>query len=204
MPLYKQFNHSDSQVCIWKIEEDMEFFESKFSAHPNIQNEGKKLQWFATRHLVNEMLGENQVIGKDAGGKPYLKSGSGHISISHTQSFAAVMLNGEKNVGVDLEVMNPKVERIAHKFLTVNEIAAIKPVEKIEKLILYWSAKEAMYKLYGKGEIEFKTQLLVEPFELQNRGTLTASITGILQPMRDLQVHYDFFDEHVISYVTGL
>jgi phosphopantetheine--protein transferase-like protein len=204
MPLYKQFNHSDSQVSIWKIEEDIEFFESKFSAHPDIQNESRKLQWFATRHLVNQMLGGNQVIGKDAGGKPFLKNGSGHISISHTQSLAAVILNNQKNVGVDLEAFNPRIERIAHKFLTENEITAIKPGEKIEKLILYWSAKEALYKLYGKGGIEFKTQLLIEPFELQKQGMLTANITGIPEPMKDLQVHYDFFDDHVISYVTGL
>jgi phosphopantetheinyl transferase (holo-ACP synthase) len=204
MPLYKQISYGDSQISIWKIEEDIDFFESKFSAHPAIQNESRKLQWFATRHLVNEMTGQKTVISKNLSGKPYLKNGAGHISISHTHTLAAVILNYSKGVGIDLEVVNPKVERIARKFLTDEEIEAIPVNEKIEKLILYWSVKEALYKLYNLGNIEFKTQLLVEPFRLQREGILVTHITGISAPIKNLPVHYQFFDDHVISYVTGL
>jgi len=202
MPLYKKIIQADSKISIWKIDEDIQFFESKFSAHPEMQNESKKLQWYATRHLANEMLGSNSVIAKETTGKPYLKSGDGYISISHTASFATVMLNKTKNVGVDLEILNPKVERIAQKFLQQHEIDSIHPNEKIEKLILYWSAKEALYKLYGKGDIEFKTQLIIQPFELAQEGILTADILSADASLKNLSVHYSFFDDHVISYVT--
>ena len=33
---------------------------------------------------------------------------------------------------------------------------------------VYWGAKEALYKAYGKGELDFKKNILVEPFLYEN------------------------------------
>ena len=203
MPFYRKFKSEDSIIALWRIEEDLSFFESKFDLHPPIQNESKKLQWFATRHLLNEMIGTYAEVLKYDTGKPYLKDTVHHISISHTTAFAAVMVNPNKSVGVDLEMVNPKVERIAHKFLREDEISAIHPDEKIEKLILYWSAKEALYKMFGKNQVEFKTHLLIEPFELKLKGTLHAKILTNDVHIENLEVPYEFFDGHVISYVCS-
>ncbi len=203
MPLYKKIATGNSEIALWRIEEELSFFESRFNSHPAIKNENKKLQWFATRHLVNEMRGEFSEIEKDEAGKPLLKNSTQHLSISHTPVFAAAMLSNYAPVGIDLEMVNPKVERIAHKFLREDEINAIQADEKIEKLILYWSAKEALYKLYGKAGIEFISQLLIEPFELKLSGELKAEITGIEQPMKNLIVNYSFFEDHVLTYVVA-
>jgi len=203
MPLYKKISTGNSEIALWRLEEDLSFFEPKFDSHPEIRNENKKLQWFATRHLVNEMRGEFSDIVKDEAGKPYLKNSVQHLSISHTPVFAAAMLSKVAPVGIDLEMINPKVERIAHKFLRQDEINAIQVDEKIEKLILYWSAKEALYKLYGKAGIEFMSQLLIEPFELKLTGELKAEIAGIEQPLKNLHVNYSFFEDHVLTYVVG-
>lgn len=203
MPLYNKINSKNFEVALWRIEEDLSFFESKFHAHPEIKNENKKLQWFATRHLVNEMLGEFSEIEKDEAGKPVLKKSHHHISLSHTQVFAAAMISAHSPVGIDLEMVNQKVERIAHKFLRPDEIGSIHADEKIEKLILYWSAKEALYKLHGKGGIEFMTQLLIEPFELQLNGVLNAEIIATDSQIKNLKVSYDFFEDHVLTYVWG-
>ncbi len=201
MSLYKEISQLDFKLALWRLEEDLSFFEPKFNSHPEIKNENKKLQWFATRHLVNEMRGEFSDIEKDKAGKPFLKNSAQHLSISHTPVFAAAMLSNHSPVGIDLEMVNPKVERIAHKFLREDEINSIASDEKIEKLILYWSAKEALYKLHGKGEIEFMTQLLIEPFELKLSGTLKAEIAGIDEPLKNLQVNYSFFEDHVLTWV---
>lgn len=201
MSLFKKINCPDFEIALWRIEEELFFFEQKFHAQPDIKNENKRLQWYASRYLVNEMLGGNSTIEKDANGKPVLKNSDAHVSISHTQQFAAVMFSKHKAVGIDLENINPKVERIAHKFLREDEINAIDEEEKIGKLILYWSAKEALYKLHGKGEIEFATQLLIEPFDLKPSGELKAEIAGIEQPLKNLKLSYEFFERHVLTYV---
>ena len=201
MPLYKKIATGAFEIAIWRNEEDLSFFESKFDLHPEIVNENKKLQWFATRHLVNEMRGEISVIEKDEAGKPLLKNSTQHISLSHTPVFAAAILSNSSPVGIDLEMVNPKVERIAHKFLRADEVNAIQADEKIEKLILYWSAKETLYKLHGKGGIEFRSQLLIEPFELKLSGVLQAEIAGVEESLKNLKVSYEFFEDHVLTYV---
>lgn len=203
MPLYKKINSDDFTIALWRIEEELPFFESKFHAHPDIQNENKRLQWYATRHLVNQLLGDHVSMIKDEMGKPSFKNSSHYISLSHTPVFAAVMFSEKVPVGVDLEMINPKVERIAHKFLREDEINSIQADEKIEKLILYWSAKEALYKLHGKGDIEFKTQLLIEPFELSLNGMLNAEIIGGDESLKNLKIQYEFFEDHVLTYVVG-
>ncbi len=38
----------------------------------------------------------------------------------------------------------------------------------------HWGAKEALYKLYGKGGISFKNDILLSPFSYQSIGNLTA------------------------------
>lgn len=203
MPLYRKISAAHFELALWRIEEDISFFESRFHAHPDIKNENKCLQWYATRYLVNELLGENVSMIKDDMGKPSLKNSPYHISLSHTPVFAAVMFSKELPVGVDLEMVNPKVERIAHKFLREDEISSIKTDEKIEKLILYWSAKEALFKLYGNGGVDFTSQLLIEPFELNLKGQLATSIVTKEKQMKDLTMKYEFIEDHVLTYVAG-
>ena len=217
MPFYKKITSPHFEIALWRIEEDLSFFEAKFDAHPDIKNANQRLQWYATRHLANELLGGEVSILKDEHGKPFIENSSQQISLSHTMQFAAVMRSEQFNVGVDLEMVNAKVERIAHKFLREDELNAIANEEKIEKLILYWSAKEALYKLYGKGEIDFTTQLLIEPFQLQTKGELKAEIvvegssagsrggdpTGTNKGIQNLTIHYEFFEGHVLTYVIA-
>lgn len=201
MPLYKKIELPEATIGLWRIEEDIAFFQSKFPPVA-IANESKRLQWYATRNLLNELCGKECEVIKLESGKPVLKDSSHHISISHTAQYAAVIVCEKNQVGVDLELVNPKVERIAHKFLYPEEIAAIRPEQKIEKMILYWSVKEALYKLYGHRNVEFMTQLLVEPFELKTKEVLDATI-NTESVNEKLKVHYEFLDGHVLSYVVG-
>ena len=201
MPLYSKTEEADFSIGIWKIGEDLAFFETLFHGHPDIQNEGKRLQWFASRHLANVMLGRPDAITNDDTGKPNFKTAAINISISHSVRFAAVMLSKQHAVGIDVEALNPKIERVAHKFLQPEELDAISAEEKLTKLILYWSAKEALFKLYGWGGLDFKTQLLIEPFALQQSGVLKADIITPHLPLKDLRVHYRFFEDHVLTYV---
>ena len=203
MPLYKKTESANFSFGVWKIEEDLLFFETLFHGHPDIQNEKKRLQWFASRHLANEILGQPDIIVKDETGKPNFKSSPVNISLSHTIGFAAVIISRQHAVGIDVEAVHPKVERIAHKFLRDDEIESIPLDEKAAKLMLYWSAKESLFKLYGWGALEFKTQLLIEPFTMQQSGSLKADIITPHLPLKNLKVHYEFFEGHVLTYVTG-
>jgi 4'-phosphopantetheinyl transferase len=205
MPLVRQTPiDSQTSFALWHIEEDLSFFQSKFPLNANYLNESSRLQWYATRHLVNELKGEVTEVLKDEFGKPYLLDGTFKMSLSHTAIFAAAMLSKTEEVGIDIEMIRPKIERIAHKFLREDELAAIQPDEKIEKLILYWSAKESLYKLHGRKQLEFKSQLLIDGFDLQQKGTLKARIIADDIAPDELNVRYEFFEDHVLTYVVGL
>ena len=204
MPLYKKSEGAEYSIGVWKTEEGFDFFEPFFNGHPEIQNGQKKLQWFASRHLANIMVGQPDIILKDETGKPNFKTAPLNISLSHTQHFAAVITSKKHAVGIDIETINPKVEKIAFKFLTEQEIANVAATEKIEKLILYWSAKESLYKFYGWGGLEFKTQLLIEPFVLNQSGTLRADIITPHLPVKNLTIQYEFFEGHVLTNVAAL
>ena len=44
MPLYKKISTPDFEIALWRIEEEISFFESKFHAHPDIKNESLEIQ----------------------------------------------------------------------------------------------------------------------------------------------------------------
>src|SRR5579863_2657498 len=117
MPLFEKLSGKNFSLALWRIEEDISFFESRITFNTGIANENKRLQWLASRYLLSQMVGGPVDIIKDASGKPSLRGNSHHISISHTPAFAGVIVSDTVPVGMDLEAINPKVERIAHKFL---------------------------------------------------------------------------------------
>lgn len=202
MPLLFKRSGSNFELAVWGITEEESCFESHLTAPENIPNPKVRLQWYATRHLVNELIGAPCTVLKDAYGKPYLQNRTEHISLSHTVNYAAVIVSKEAETGIDIETVHPRVERIAHKFLRADELEAIAPEERTDKLMLLWSAKEALYKLHGRKQLDFTTQLLITPFAMQTAGQLQATvIADNLQ--QSVTVYYEFFDGQVVAYVIG-
>lgn len=200
MPLLRITELKDYTIGIWQIAEGIDFFSPLF-ANPAIHHEKKRVQWYATRHLANLIMKEDVEILNDENGKPYLKNSDVKISISHTAQYAAVMISPTHRVGIDLEEINPKVQRVAHKFLQPNEIDAISPNELTEKLIVYWSAKEALYKLHGRKQLAFREQLLIAPFVLQSAGVLQAKVIAENVNWPALEVHYSTLGNHILTSV---
>jgi 4'-phosphopantetheinyl transferase len=158
----------------------------------------QQVQSAACRILADKLWGEHLIISKNEDGKPEVENKSVQVSLSHTTGLAGAIVSYGHQVGMDIEWLNPKIERIAAKFLTGAELDALGS-NRLEQLILYWSAKEALYKLYARRKLEFKTQLLIEPFALGDKGILQGRI---LTPEYDWQgeVYYQFFDNHVLAY----
>lgn len=202
MPLLFKRSTSEFDLAVWHITEPETFFEETLTAPENIPNEKVRLQWYATRHLVNKLIGSPTEILKDEYGKPHLPNNEWYTSLSHTINYAAVIVSKKLEVGIDVETVHPRVERIAHKFLREDELAAIMPEERTAKLMLLWSAKEALYKLHGRKQLDFTTQLLIESFNMQTKGELKACVVAN-GTEQHFAVSYEFFDTQVITYVIG-
>ncbi|MBK8668950.1 MAG: 4'-phosphopantetheinyl transferase superfamily protein [Saprospiraceae bacterium] len=106
---------------------------------------------------------------KDQYGKPYLKDSDYHISISHSSEYTAVIA-APVSVGVDIQVIVPKINRIAPRFVRDDEFINIPEDEHTHYFHAIWGAKESMYKSYGKKELDFKTHMKVSAFTYVKEG----------------------------------
>lgn len=171
MPIYQTTNVSESvKVALWKITESEEELQEnliKIGFKPQkiyqTKNKQRLKQWIATRLLLNEFFNTTQIV-YDELGKPFLNNGW-NISISHSNDFVAIILNKVESCGIDIEKITPKIERIKHKFLSSDDLKSIK---SLEDLLIYWGAKEALYKYYGKKEVLFIENLFIKEFNENN------------------------------------
>jgi 4'-phosphopantetheinyl transferase len=201
----------DTEFALWKIEEEADDLYNQLQlndtekAYVESLKHGKRhLHWLGTRVLLRTMLNTEEYIDcqVDEHGKPYLVNMPYEISLSHSFDYAAVMLSKSKKVGIDIELISPKVERIAHKFLRKQELAFIDPENKVEHLYACWCAKEAVYKCNGRKVISFLDHILLEPFTGHEAGTIKTSIVkGNFNQCFD--VHYMHFNDYMLGYVKA-
>ncbi|WP_026260562.1 4'-phosphopantetheinyl transferase family protein [Spirosoma luteum] len=131
-----------------------------------ITHPAQRVEWLACRVAIRKLIVEQgaryQGLQKDEFGKPFLIDSHWHISLSHTSGWAAAILHKSRPVGIDIEPIREQFRRVVPRVLSANEIthAANDP----HRLAIYWCAKEALYKLYGKRQLTFREHLHVEPF----------------------------------------
>ena len=207
---FKQLDATTS-FGIWKIEESAEELYSQLQLNhrektylDSINNGKRNLHWLSTRVLLRKMLNTRQYIDcqVDADGKPYLVNFPHHISLSHSFDYAAVMISEDKPVGIDIELVKTKIERVANKFLTDEELAFIDRNKRIEHLYICWCAKEAIYKLQGKRTVSFKDHIRLSSFPCQEEGSFQAFLEAENE-CKSFNVHYESFKNYMIGYVSG-
>ena len=118
----------------------------------------RKREFVASRILRHEVVGFEH-IHYDSVGAPYIK-GEGYISISHTLNTVGIAVSEKFKLGLDIEVIRPKILNIKHKFLSVDELKFIDS-ESVSELTKVWTAKEALYKVSGRKGINFRTELFL-------------------------------------------
>lgn len=208
MPLFFQNDICENtKLAVWEITEQEDFFAlpvpfSKHIAHPL-----KKLQHLAGRYLLPYLFTDfpNDEIEIADTRKPFLPNEQYHFSISHCKNYAAAIVSSSMRVGVDVEFITYKVEKIKHKFLHADEIRFVnsRPAhEQLLLLTLLWCAKEAIFKWYSKGEVDFSEMIRTFPFEIKKNGEMMAAfINPLLQ--QKLLLHYHIFEELVLVYVIS-
>lgn len=202
MPLVYQQNINEStKIAVWHIAEQEEFFLASVPLQREIRHWHKRLQHLAGRLLLKEMYPEFPVelIQVADTRKPFLADEPFHFSISHCGDYAAAIVSKTYRVGVDLELLNTKIEQIAHKFTSEEEIQKIQN-SKIENqnLTLCWSIKESVFKWWGRGQVDFRRNILL----LSATGSAEQGIVHcIFKGQFELQVHYLFFNNNYLTWV---
>jgi len=202
MPLFYQHTINEAtKLGVWHIEESEDFFLSKVPLSNMITHWHKRLQHLAGRYLLQELFPgfPYHLIEIADTRKPFLPNEEYHFSISHCSDYAAVIISTGSRVGVDIEVVSSKIERVKHKFLNERELGLHPGADK-NLLTLFWSAKEAVYKWYGDGEVDFKKHInITEPVISLNSGTISCEF--LKEEVNLLKINYTFFDEICLAWI---
>jgi 4'-phosphopantetheinyl transferase len=189
---YTQLNN-DAILIVWHITEPIDFFTSQFSGLITDESAPAtdSLQWWASRACLLHFFQKGVTIIKNGDNKPRLLVDGVfyEISISHSYSFAAVIIAKHMRVGVDVERIDDRIHRVKHKFCSDAELVVAQ--NDTEKLTIIWSAKEALYKLYSKKQVIFKENLSVDLLSEPYMGKIDMPDYQICLPINIK--HYDGF-----------
>lgn len=170
----------DCHLGVWEITEDFDSLYSMVDLATvektkldSFKNISRKVEWLSVRALVKNMLGKDTRILYNAENKPFVRGNTHNISISHSKDLTAVLISKDKRVGIDLEYMSGKISKVADKFLNEQERITEDPELKKYHLYLHWCAKEAMYKICDKQDINFRDGLTISPFDPEESGFMT-------------------------------
>jgi len=127
------------------------------------------------------LLGQKTEIFYQPDGRPVLEESQFNVSISHSANLVVVLLS-DIACGVDAELKNRNIDKIAQRFLHPDEMGYIKSSGNRGFLqMLYWCAKEAIFKCSRQHGILFDEQIKIEAFDFENEyffnGTLNSEKT---------------------------
>ena len=168
----------------------------------------RQKEYLAVRRLLYDVLGDVRLTYLESG-QPMIQSADyQHIAISHTANYAAVFLHRHQKVGIDIELISPKTERIKERFLNPSELSWLttKKARKLFYYTLYWSAKESLYKYFGQKDLHFKKQLHI--FNIFEKSALNGQLSAIIYDKKGLEVqqikvYYQVIGTHILTYCSA-
>jgi 4'-phosphopantetheinyl transferase len=202
--ILKNYIDEDTVLGIWEIEENVGELLSRVSLDVedattlnSYKHEQRQLEWLSVRALMNSLLERETKIVYNEARKPFLHGNSYRISISHSHDMTAILVSKTKRVGIDLEFMSHRIGGIAFKFINEDERVDPEPGKTKYHLYLHWCAKEALYKICNKQDINFRENLTIKPFQLKDRGMMEGIVSNI-HGREDFLLHYFRLDEYAL------
>ena len=211
MGLYlKKKLDNEAEIGVWQITETEEQLKEMSSTPSDemeeisfIRSESLRKQRLAVRALLNTMFDEKVYLSHHDNGKPYLENNPVNISITHTEKYVAVILHEEENVGIDIESLDRDFSAVEKKALSEDEIEDLEDEKRNEQLAIYWCAKEAIFKLLSRYNVDFAEQIEIERFRPRGEGELEATFIGKKDEEEEFDLEYMTFDRHVLVWVVG-
>lgn len=221
MPLFYQQNiNPTTKLAIWHIEETEDFFSGTIPLTKQITHPHKRLQHLAGRFLLRYLFPSfpfQEIIIADTK-KPFLPNDEFHFSISHCGDYAAAIVSKKNRVGIDVELVTPRIENITNKFLSENEHQIFANYYKqksslenrliindeknnqltLQHLTIIWSTKEAVFKWWGNGNVNFSKDIDTRLQSIEKHGNFSAKFNEQYLP-----INYILFNKLCLAWVTS-
>jgi len=185
MPLLKIHHSGPADAwAVWEVKEEEDFFSAELPeadrCPEDIRFPAKRVEWTAGRFLVKYLFNtcgmDYRGLRKDESGKPFPVESVAQVSISNSLPYIAVQVNAEYPVGLDIEKPRKNIKMVMDRILSRTERGDAGTDHL--KMMIYWCAKEAMFKIHGRHGVIFSKDLRVRPFHRAGSGTLEGMITA--------------------------
>ena len=144
------------------VAEDMAFVEQFSSV-------SRRCEVLAWRAIVRRELGDDVEISHDEYGAPLVSTPNIYISVSHSRDRVAVLFS-DVECAIDIESAERDFRRVATRYLSSDELHL---AEQNNLYAEMWCAKEALYKYYKKGGLDFVRDVAIKEYK---EGILCCSI----------------------------
>ncbi len=203
-----------AKLGVWKIQEEEDYFSNALEISEKEKEliagmKGRRsIEWLSSRHLIHLMSQRDRraIILKDEFGKPYIDDSDHYISFSHSHGMSAAIAS-PKVVGVDIQFIVSKIDRIAPKFMNAEEwklMETLDPSQHIEYMHIIWGAKESLFKAYGKKSVDFKKHINVKISEGEDLLTDFTAEFRKEDHQADYQLAAQKIDSHILVYAQEI
>ncbi len=173
MPLLKEIEFKDGLLVLWEIKEDVDSLLEECSeidfgeGFQKLKNSKRQKEWLAVRLILKHIGCQDISVNYNQNNQPTIKhSKYQHVSISHSNKLAGVLLHKNHAVGLDIESTDRDFRKVAHKFMNDEELELASKYEN--GLALFWCVKEAVYKAAGIPGVHFSTQIQIKKVDQSN------------------------------------
>ena len=196
------------ELGVWRVHESEDWFRLRLQISPaeidhlaTLRSERHRREWWASRYLLHQMSGRHVrgAILKDQFGKPRLAESRFEISLSHSWELVSVIA-APVAVGVDVQRLVPKITRLAPRFMRPEEHAALTAATLVEQLHVCWGAKEALYKAYGRRQLDFRAHIHLDPFQYLDAGGQLAGRVVLPDLTQHYRIDYQRLDHYILVY----
>ncbi|MEN8225838.1 MAG: 4'-phosphopantetheinyl transferase superfamily protein [Bacteroidota bacterium] len=212
MPLHTNRDINEhSRIVVWEIEESIDWFlaqlhldDDERKKYNGFRTDQRRAHWLAYRYILKTIVGKGSYIRVkyDQNNKPFIDLSDDHISVSHSGKYATVIISRDHPVGIDIEQITPRLHKVADKFISSEETGKDLASMQTDELCLHWCAKEALYKLHGEKNLDFRHQLQVIAPPDQAKGAFRGLIrSGGKESIYKL--HAERVDDYCLVYAVG-
>jgi len=117
-----QINFHIPNIYVWeiteKLEELLQLAQEKDieQTYTKYNSPTRKKEFIASRLLLKSVLGKNDALVKKQNGKPQFANLNKHLSITHNQKYAVLML-ADSPCGIDVQKPTKTIVNIKTKFI---------------------------------------------------------------------------------------
>lgn len=189
---------SSATLYIWQITENLTnlvngLTDDDLMELNAISSDVRKAEKATWRRIVRDNISQDKIVYNNIGA-PTLAN-AGHISVSHSGKFIAVLHSANAPCGVDAEHIGRNVERAKSRFISKEEQELPEAKHKLFDISV-WCAKEAMYKHSQTTELD-----LIRDIKIIEANIDEGYIRGVVVDTT-IDIRLMIINDHIVAYIV--